>query len=330
MTKQQSAIIKGVAILLMLLLHLNHITGIQGLNNTVAINLKNACHPINYFLIVSGYGLYYSYQQNRLTWMYLFKRTIRLYLAYWLVLLILVFGINSTLHPELYPMSYDKIILNLLGWRWDYCLYTWFLLPYVFMSLSAKWVFRVIDKLGNLTSLIITMTLYLGMSYLINRYFNSWLQSHYFVYHIVLWAQTLFGLTIGACFARQASNGEITFSSLRGKNLLLITLILASFVIRSFVHSSVLNPFHATFVIWLVLHITFNSRAEYIFVELGKKSMIMWFAQGFIDKIIFPQGTTILQWPIVVFILWTIACYLFASFLMPVVNTLSKQLRLTK
>ena len=58
--------------------------------------------------------------------------------------------------------------------------------------------------------------------------------------------------------------------------------------------------------------------------------MIMWFAQGFIDKIIFPQGTTILQWPIVVFILWTIACYLFASLLMPVVNTLSKQLQLTK
>ena len=329
MSREQSAIIKGIAILLMLIYHLDNIIGIQGLDNMFAVNLITASHPISYFLIVSGYGLYYSYLNNRLTWAYLIKRSMKLYLAFWLVLLVLVFGVSSIMFPGLYSMPLDMVILNLLGWRWDYCLFTWFLLPYIFMSLSSKWVFTIINRLGNALSLIIGMFLYLAMSFLISRYYDSWLQWHYPVYHAVLWAQTLFGLTIGAVIARRVSSGHrITCSHLEGKNLLLILLIVASFALRGFVHSSILNPFHAALVVWLSLHLTFNAVSKTVFIELGKKSMIMWFAQGFIDNIIFPDGVAVLQWPVLVYILWTIICYLFACLLLPVVDSIAKKLRL--
>ena len=331
MSREQSAIIKGIAILLMLIYHLDNIIGIQGLDNIFADNLSAASHPINYFLIVSGYGLYIAYLKDRLTWTYLLKRTLKLYLAFWLVLLILVFGVSSVMFPGLYSMPPEMVIMNLMGWRWDYSLFTWFLLPYVFMSLSSKWVFKIIDRLDNVLSLIVSMILYVGMSFLISRYFDSWLQWHYPVYHIILWAQTLFCLTIGAVIARRVSSGQqITWPWLQGKNLLLILLIVASFALRGFIHSSILNPFHAALVVWLVLHIDFNAVFERVFVELGKKSMIMWFAQGFIDNIIFPEGVIVLQWPVLVYVLWTIACYLFACILMPVVDYTAKQLKLAK
>jgi hypothetical protein len=52
MSREQSAIIKGIAILLMLIYHLDNIIGIQGLDNMFDVNVITASHPISYFLIV--------------------------------------------------------------------------------------------------------------------------------------------------------------------------------------------------------------------------------------------------------------------------------------
>ena len=82
MSREQSAIIKGIAILLMLIYHLNNILGINGLDNEFYNTLSRASHPITFFLIVSGYGLYFLYRQGRITWKYLFRRTLKLYLAF--------------------------------------------------------------------------------------------------------------------------------------------------------------------------------------------------------------------------------------------------------
>lgn len=57
--------------------------------------------------------------------------------------------------------------------------------------------------------------------------------------------------------------------------------------------------------------------------------MVMWFAQGFIDDLIFPEGIIILRWPVLIYVIWTIVCYLFACLLIPVVNRIAKSLKLT-
>ncbi len=330
MTREQSAIIKGFAILFMLIYHLDNIVGIQGLDNVFAVDLLTASHPINYFLIVSGYGLYCAFKNIRLSWSYLFKRTLKLYIAFWLVLLIFILGLGPILYPNHYPNNLNFIILNALGWRWDYCRFTWFLLPYIFMSFSAKFVFQIIDRWGNVVSLLCSMFLYIVASFLISRYFDLWLSTHYLVYHIVLWAQTLFGLTIGAVLARITIAGKkVTWSKLLGKNALIVLLIVISFILRGMVHSSVLNPFHASLVVWLVLHLRFSGVFQQVFVELGKKSMVMWFAQGFIDDLVFPEGIILLRWPVLIYVIWTIVCYLFACLLIPVVNRIAKSLKLT-
>ena len=95
MSREQSAIIKGIAIMLMLEYHLGCIPGIQGLDNVFHGTLSTASNPINYFLIVSGYGLYCLFQQGRFSWNYLVKRSLKLFFAFWLVLLIFVFGMAS-------------------------------------------------------------------------------------------------------------------------------------------------------------------------------------------------------------------------------------------
>ena len=329
MSREQSTIIKGVAIILMLIYHLGNIPGIQGLDNIIYSTLSNASHPVNYFLIVSGYGLYYVFNQRGISLKYIFRRTMKLYIAFWIVLLVFVFGLGSCLYPGIFSLPWDMVLLNFIGWRWSYCIFTWFLLPYILMSLSAKWMFQVIDYLGNVKSLLIVMFLYFFTSLLIGRYIESWLQWHYEVYHLILWAQTLFGLTVGAVMARMSLSGNsLLWKKLAGKNLLVILLLVASFAIRGLIHTSALNPFHASLVVWLVLHLKFSEIPKKVLMELGDKSMIMWFAQGFLGVRMFSEYILLLQSPILIWIVWVIVCYLVACLLKPVVNCVTRAVKL--
>jgi len=330
MSREQSAIIKGIAILLMLIYHLNNIPGINGLDNEFYNTLSTASHPITFFLIVSGYGLYYLYRQGKITWKYLFRRTLKLYLAFWLVLLFFVVGLASWLYPGRFSISWDKLFVNLIGWRWDYCIFTWFLLPYILMTFSAKWCFRIIDYLGNVVSLLVAMFIYLFTSFLISRYFDSWLQWHYEVYHVILWAQTLLGMTMGAVMARLVLAGKsIIWKKLYGRDYLIMLLLVLSFVLRGQIHISVLNSFHAALVVWLVLHMSFKGIPKKVLIELGDKSMIMWLSQGFLGAVLFSEYYLLLRWPLLIWVVWVIVCYSFSCLLKPVVNGITRVMKLS-
>lgn len=329
MSREQSAIIKGLAILLMLVYHLNNIPGIQGLDNCIADTVITASHPINYFILVSGYGLYCAFRQGRLTWGYLLRRTVKLYLAYWLVLLVFVIGLGSLLYPGRFSLSWDVLFVNFTAWRWDYCIYTWFLFPYVLMSFTSKWVFSLIDWLGNVLSIISSVLLYLFVAAVVSYFIAPLMSQYHVLNHLVVWIQSVLVMVVGAVFARLTLDGRcVTKNELYGKNTLVVIMLLLSFFIRGQVHSMVLNPFHAALVVWLVLHLDFRGLSKRVMVELGNKSMIMWFAQGFLAVVMFSEYYLQLRWPLLIWVVWTIICYIVAWLLMPVVRGLSKCLRL--
>lgn len=66
MTKEYSVYLKGVAILMMVFLHLfNDLSADESLANLIVIGdvplayyISRMCNPVPFFLIVSGYGLY--------------------------------------------------------------------------------------------------------------------------------------------------------------------------------------------------------------------------------------------------------------------------------
>ena len=329
MSREQSAVIKGIAIVLMLIYHLNNIPGIQGLDNVVADTLIRASHPINYFILVSGYGLYCAYFQGRLTWGYLFKRTLKLYIAYWLVLLIFVIGIGSFFYPGRFDLSWDVLLVNLVAWRWDYCIFTWFLFPYVLMSFTARWVFHLVDRLGTLASLAAAVLCYLAVAVIVSTFLAPLMSHYHALNHIVVLAQSIPVLVVGAVAARHVLTGHgLVWGKLNGKNLLVFLLILVSFALRGQFHTMVLNPFHATLVAWLVLHISKDGWPMTIMAELGKKSMIMWFAQRFLAVVMFSEYYLLLHWPVLIWVVWTIVCYLVAVLLMPLSTGLAKRFHL--
>ena len=86
----------------------------MGLDSVVAKTLIAASHPISFFLIVSGYGLYHVHCKGGLSYRYLLKRTVRLYLAFWLILLVFVIGIGNILYPEKFVFSIKIIVKEIV------------------------------------------------------------------------------------------------------------------------------------------------------------------------------------------------------------------------
>lgn len=125
MNKEYTGFLKGVAILMMLFLHLfNNAEQDIGLGYIFSIGetpliyyITNMCNPVPFFLFLSGYGLYavYSKTSSVSPW----KRISNLYLHLWLIYLILL-PLACFLKPEVYPGSLVVFIKNATSWHCSY------------------------------------------------------------------------------------------------------------------------------------------------------------------------------------------------------------------
>lgn len=87
-TRDDTAVLKGVAILMMLWLHLFHDAAWYSLSTTLVSVLgkplvawvSNATNPVYFFTFLSGYGLYLSYKKGKSD---NFLRVKKLYFHYW-------------------------------------------------------------------------------------------------------------------------------------------------------------------------------------------------------------------------------------------------------
>lgn len=75
MTKEQTNILKGIAILMMLFLHLFNSANLTDvcepllfIGSTPLVHIiSKACNPVGIFLMLSGYGLSYTYFRGKLS-----------------------------------------------------------------------------------------------------------------------------------------------------------------------------------------------------------------------------------------------------------------------
>ena len=176
MNKETSTIIKGIAILMMLFYHLfgrddlgDLCTPLLYIGNTPLVKyLSNACYPVSFFMILSGYGLTYCYKRNQLSLSIQSKRILKLYVHYWLILLIFV-TIGHFIKPDVYPNDLIHVLANIVGIRCTYNGETWFLLPYAIISLLSWWIIDFVYHLNEKRKIIITLIIY-SIVFLTTRY----------------------------------------------------------------------------------------------------------------------------------------------------------------
>ena len=208
MTKIESLMLKGVAILFMLFYHLfNQMQNVNICNNYIYICdlplvhiLSRATNPVPFFLILSGYGLYTVRKKNP---QYNIVNKVRnLYIHYWITLAIFVPLGALVVGRVCYPGSFAEIINNVTAWHTTWNSEIWFFFPYILLALSSKVIFKIMDNLSPLLYFVPTLLLSLCMGFCVSRYGPAYLFPNHLLHMPVMYFSMLFTFSLGAGLAK--------------------------------------------------------------------------------------------------------------------------------
>lgn len=301
-SRAETNILKGVAIIMMLWLHLflkeSEVGNYTDFNlpngQPLAYSLTRLCTPVSFFLILSGYGLAYLYYNNRLSPRTQIPRLLKLYIHYWLILLVFV-PIGAFIKPTQYPGSITDILLNLLSWSHTYNYETWFLLPYALISLSSLYIMKIVERVGLRWIVPCTFFLYLVSSYAFSRY-GSFVYSHLAVALLVEYTQFLFSIVLGVLLFKSKFVKEPV---VRGTFIYIALFVL--FALRCILPTAAFDPIYSFLIIVLVLRLPMPMMAKRVLGYLGDYSMIVWLSHTFFCYYLFHDVIYGFKYPLVIF-----------------------------
>ena len=300
-SRERSILIKGVVILMMVWLHLFNGSRtdqcdclLYACGEPVAKWLTNACGPVGFFLLLSGYGLAYTYDKGRLSLYGQARRLFRLYFHYWVVLAVFV-SVGYIVAAEHYPGSWSNMLLNFSGWEYTYNGEMWFLLPYCLVAISSPVLFKTLDRLGNVITLLITAILYVIMCYCISRHGSQYLYGNMLLYRPVLFLQFLYPFSVGAVFYRMRTK---LYSGLRSEVVMLFIVLLVGIV--SILGNALTYMVYVPLLVYLLSQLTFPKWLEAVLTELGRKSMVIWMVHTWYCYYLFQPQVYSLRYPLVI------------------------------
>lgn len=299
-SKDKSLLIKGIVICMMVWLHLFNGSHTELCQNLLYVGdepfakwLSNACGPVSFFLLLSGYGLAFTYEKGKLTVKGQAKRLFKLYTHYWVVLTIFV-TLGSFLVPERYPGTLGNIIANMMGWCYTYNAEMWFLFPYCMVALVSPMLFRIVEHLGNSIVLLCSAIFYVVVCYCISRY-GEYLYGNMALYRPVLFLQFLYPFMLGVVFFRS----KILIDTKLPQWMAFVLVGLALCIMATF-GNAVLYMVYVPLMVWLFCQLAFPKWLENMLVELGKKSMVIWMVHTWFCYYLFQPQVYSLRYPIVI------------------------------
>ena len=320
MTKEESQIIKGLAIVLMIFLHLfNGYERTVDLSNLIWIDeiplvhmLARAANPVSFYLFCGGYGLYFVYKRGKDKHHY--SRIMKLYIHYWIVLLFFVPLGHYLTNSSTYPGSFLSIIYNVTGFYTTWNGECWFLLPYALISLTSPRLFSIMDRFRVRYVLIFTLFVNLACGYVISRYGNLYLYTNPYLYLPVLYLSLIFPFTLGAMAQKtkllEWVKGFIP-SILKGwwKQIVLVSLLCCLVAARCVVDTSAWGPIYTLLFIIIFLNLKRWKIIDYLLVKLGNMSMEMWLIHSWFCYYLFREEIYSLKYPIVIFVFMLLISY---------------------
>ena len=327
-TVRQSNQLKSIAILMMLCLHLFN-RDYKGLFDPILFIANkplvyyislfcDACVPI--FAFVSGYGLYYKYLQNRTVFaMDNLIRLKKLYINYWIILLIFPVTIGLILQFPGYPGSWDKFVFNFLGVNTNYNGAWWFFTVYVFFLLTSRLWFSILDNFNAILVFIILIGIYFLAFYfrvykahLFESLFLNFLQSQLSNFFC-----TLFQFMLGAFALKYKWNNIVSsyFKNIQHKKILISVFILMLVIFHSIIPNFVVAPFTALGFIFVYCQMDISKKNQKIIDFFTPHSTNIWLIHMFIYLTFFRTFIYSFKYPVIIFFVLVLICVLCSFFI---------------
>ncbi|WP_121610080.1 acyltransferase family protein [Mesobacillus foraminis] len=319
-SKEDSKMLKGIAIMFMLLLHLFCRKDINGLYATFPIIndvpavyyiglFGDACVPI--YCFVSGYGLFLVMKRDMASNLKKnFSRVLKLLINFWIVLLMFVL-IGSIVGDE-YPGSLGQFLMNFLLLSNSYNSAWWFLQTYVILVAFSPFLFSLIKRYNSAY-----MIIFFGFVYLISYIqrikvvfsFESEILSS-IVNSIVLVGTSLLPFVIGAIFAKDKviSKFSSKIVTIKYRNIIGLMFILLLVVGHSLYESMIVAPFTAIAFICIFTLMNKGPKVKRVLSYLGDHSTNIWLTHMFFYMTLFPKLTFAPYYPIFIFTWLLLLC----------------------
>lgn len=349
LTKKQTDITKGVAILFMILLHLFCTKEWIGLFNPI-IMIDDI--PLVYYLALfgdmcvamycfcSGYGLMMGYKSNEKTYgKKNILRLLKLYINFWIILIIFVLILGPILGKGAeYPGNFKTFILTFTAIDPTYNGAWWFLTTYIILVGLSPYINRIIIKYNPIIILVFSFIIYF-LGYVQRIMIPIITDSdiiNYLLRQIALFGTSQFPYVVGYIFADKKLYSKINtiFNKLRFKNLIAMSLIILMIIIHGFIQTLFVAVF--TGIAFIVL---FNLIDKPIWLNnilyfFSKYSTNMWLTHMFFYMIFFKKLVFAPKYPILIF-LWLIIICVITSYLIniiykPIVRLIEYRLNLNK
>lgn len=259
--------------------------------------LTNACNPVPFFLIFSGYGLSYTHchKGNNLrkqSW-----RILKLYLAYWTICAVFV-SIGSFIHPSQYPGTCWNILLNVTAIQCTWNYETWFLFPYALLAMSSMLIFRIMNKMGDLLSVAISFLLMLACGYIISKSVSSGTSLGPFVI-LLIYLELLFPFILGVWLHHRTEAQQPIFKTTPPKAAALLVLLI---IVECNLPTQADNSIYAFVFVLFFLNITLPKNVCRLLAYVGRYSMPMWMTHTYFCTYLFSDFIYGFRYPALIFI----------------------------
>lgn len=332
MDKEESQVLKGTAILIMIYLHVFlRLSKDMELINLVWIQDKPLCWwltnftciCVSLYMFLSGYGLYISYKRGQCDFSKNVSRIIKLYKK--VIFIALMFLPISLLIPSLgWDLNFVTILSTITGYNPLNCEW-WFLLPWSLVCLISCRLFKVLDKYNSLICFFISLILYISVRYYmvgLNYIYEGWGR-------VILQVCMIFNLgfifLMGSIFAKHN-----LFSLIKDLNMnrLIIGFIIILFFIRIFfIPIGLFDPFIAVSFCVLVLLLPIKKYFRRMLVCLGEQSTTMWLIHTFLIVYYFPSFFYGLKYPILIYVVSVATSYLVSYIIDNIYITVERSLK---
>lgn len=331
LTKEQTAHTKGIAILMMVCLHLFNQPH-EGLFEPLLFVGKA---PLSYYVSLfcdccvaiycfcSGYGLFANFAKSQDGYSAKnYLRIAKLYLNFWVVLLLFAVLLGSVLGAEGYPGSFLKFFLNFATLSKSYNGAWWFLFSYLLLVLTSPVLFRMQQRFSPW--LLIPTLLILYSAGYVQRIFAP-VQSgseipDWLLNQLALYGNCLLPFMAGSLFRAHGVFGRINLWSQNWK--FRGVMAMAGIVLLAVAHAFVPTLYVAVFtgIAFIVLFnlIDLPELFSRTLSFLGEHSTNIWLLHMFLIISFFKPEMYLPQNPTLIFIwvmLWCIGCSFIVQFI---------------